>query len=423
VQTNAAPGVALSDADRASLQHRTLRTLVAGQVLGSAGLTSGLTVGGLIVEDMLGGDTFAGIATASVTMGTAFGSAHLARTMVRSGRRPGLARGYALGAAGALVSVVGAELDLLPLFIVGMLLYGHGQSSNLLARYAAADLATPADRGRAISTLVFASTFGAVAGPVLVGAGKWLGDRIGIEDLSGPYLFAFAFFSLAAMFVTVRLRPDPLVVTGGTRPDSGRERIQIREPLRLVNADVLARLALASMVVSQAVMVAVMTMTPLHMKDHGHSVELVGAVLAVHIGGMYVFAPLIGRASDRYGRLPMIATGAAVLVAATVVTALAGEAPPLLFAGLFLLGIGWSFGLVAGSALLADRITGDAKVRVQGAADLCMSACGGLAGFASGFVKHAAGFHTLANLGTLAAGALLVGAIVQRRKASPAPVT
>src|SRR5690606_15802875 len=164
-----------TDVDRTDLQRRTIRTLVAGQVLGSAGLTSGLTVGGLIVEDMLGGDTFAGVATAAVTGGSAYGSAHLARTMARNGRRPGLTRGYTLGAIGAVGSLAGVQHVLLPVFIIGILFYWHWQSSNLPARYAAADLASPDERGRAISTLVFASTFGAVAGPVFVGAGKRLG--------------------------------------------------------------------------------------------------------------------------------------------------------------------------------------------------------------------------------------------------------
>lgn len=407
----------LDDAERAALQRRTMCTLTVGQVLGSAGLTSGLTVGGLIVEDMLGGDTFAGIATAAVTFGSAFGSAVLARAMTRRGRRPGLTRGYQLGCIGALVAIVGTQADLLPVFIVGMVLYGHGQSSNLLARYAAADLALPDERGRAISTLVFASTFGAVAGPAMVGVGKRVGEAIGLEELAGPYLFSVAFFAIAAFNVALRLRPDPLEVIGGIRADTGgRTPLELRAPLRLVNADSLARLALAAMVVSQVVMVAVMTMTPLHMKDHDHSVELVGAVLAVHIAGMYALAPLVGRASDRIGRVRTIGAGAAVLLAATVVTALAGEAPSLLFVGLFLLGLGWSFGLIAGSALLSDRIAPEHRVRVQGVADLCMSACGGIAGFGSGFVKHALGFHMLANFGTLAAGLLFVFAAAHRRR-------
>jgi MFS family permease len=170
------------------------------------------------------------------------------------------------------------------------------------------------------------------------------------------------------------------------------------------------------MVISQVVMVGVMTMVPLHMEDHGHSIELVGAVLASHIAGMYAFAPLIGRASDRYGRVPLIAIGAVVLIASCVVSALAGPLPSLLFASQFLLGVGWSFGLVAGSALLSERIATAERVRVQGVADLCMSACGGIAGFGSGFVKHALGFHMLANLGTLAAGALLLTALTHRRR-------
>jgi MFS family permease len=405
--------------DLVELQRRTMRSLLSGQVLGSAGTTSAMTVGGLVVKDMLGGDTWAGIATAAVTMGSAFGSAHLARTMTRRGRRPGLTRGYQLGCVGALIAVSGIQLGWLPLFLAGLFLYGHGQASNLLARYAAADLAPAAERARAISTLVFASTFGAVAGPGLVGVGKWMGRTLAIDELAGPFVFGAAFFAVAAVNTALRLRPDPLVVSGGVDPDGERRPIEIRGPLRLVAADPLARLAFASMVISQVVMVGVMTMVPLHMKDHGHSIELVGLVLASHIAGMYAFAPLIGRASDHYGRVPLIAVGAVVLIASCVVAALAGPLPSLLFVSQFLLGVGWSFGLVTASALLSERIAPIERVRVQGAADLCMSASGGIAGFGSGFVKHALGFHMLANLGTIAAGLLLVAAVAHQRRTVP----
>jgi MFS family permease len=134
---------------------------------------------------------------------------------------------------------------------------------------------------------------------------------------------------------------------------------------------------------------------------------------------MYAFAPLVGRFSDRRGRVSAIAVGACVLLAGCVVTALAGHAPSLLFAGLLLLGLGWSFGLVAGSALLSERVPIERRVGVQGVTDLCMSACGGIGGFASGFVKHALGFHMLADLGTLAAGVLLVVALGRGRRTAP----
>jgi MFS family permease len=409
----------IDEAELGALQKRTLRTLVAGQIVGSAGFTSSITVAGLIVEDLLGGDRLAGLGTATATVGTAIGSAHLARTMMRRGRRPGLVRGYRFAFVGAVLAVIGTEARLLPVFLVGMALYGHGQASNLLARYAAADLARPEERGRAISTLVFASTFGAIAGPALVGAGKWLGRETGIDELAGPFLFGAVFFALASLNAALRLRPDPLVVAGGLDERPRGRRADLRDSLRAVNADQLARLAFTAMVISQVVMVSVMTMTPLHMKDHGHSIELVGAVISVHIAGMYAFAPLVGRFSDQRGRVPAIATGACILLAGCVVTALAGHAPSLLFAGLLLLGLGWSFGLVAGSALLSERVSVGQRVGVQGVTDLCMSACGGIAGFGSGFVKHALGFHMLADLGTLAAGALLVVALGRGRRTAP----
>ena len=414
----------LADAERQELQRRTLITLSISQVLGSAGLTSGITVGGLIAKDLLDGDTFAGLSTASLTIGSALGSAQLARMMTERGRRPGLVTGYAVAVVGAVVAIVAVQQRSFSLLIVGSVLLGAGQASNLLTRYAAADLATPDQRARAISRLVFMSTFGAVAGPVMVGLGEAVGRGVGIDELAGPYLFSVMFFLAAAGITTWRLRPDPLVVAGGVRRDGApRTRVDLAGSLRLVRARADARLALASMVVSQVVMVAVMTMTPLHMRDHDHSVQLVGFVLAVHIAGMYALAPLIGRLNDRIGGYRVIAASGVVLGLSTIITALAGAAPSLLFVGLFLLGVGWSGGLIAGSSLLTASMPLEHRTKVQGAADLSMSLMGGLAGFSSGFVKQTLGYHMLSNAGTLAAGLLLVAAVVALRSPRPAAVS
>lgn len=381
-------------------------------MLGSAALTSGLTVGGLLAKDMLGSATFAGAANASLTLGTALASAHLSVRMNRLGRRPGLLRGYHIALAGAIVAIAAAQIEFFPLFIAGLVLFGHGQASTLLSRYAAADLAHESDRAKAISTMVFASTFGAVSGPLLIGVGKWVGRLLGIREKAGPFALSVALFALAAANTAIRLRPDPLVVAGGIRPQGApRERVQLRASLAVIRASQMPSLALATMVISQVVMVAVMTMTPLHMDAHGHSDQLIGTVIACHIAGMYAFAPVVGWLNARYERLPVIGAGAAILIAATVVSALAGHRPGLLFAGLFLLGLGWSFGLVTGSALLTESVPAEAKVKVQGAADLCMSLCGGAAGFASGFVRRAFGFHMLSNAGTLLAGLLIVAVV------------
>lgn len=409
---------------RRVLQRRTLITLSISQVFGSAGLTSAITVSGLIAKDLLDGDTFAGVATASITIGSAFGSAQLSKMMAERGRRPGLVTGYLLGMLGAVIAILATQRSWFPLLVIGAVLLGAGQSSNLLTRYAAADLAEPDHRARAISRLVFMSTFGAVAGPILVGVGERLGRGVGIEELAGPYLFSLGFFAIAAIVTTLRLRPDPLVVAGGVRAEGApRTRVDLAGSLRLVAQRPDARLALASMVVSQVVMVAVMTMTPLHMKDHDHSVQLVGFVLAVHIAGMYALAPVIGRVNDRFGGRRTIGMGGGILATSTVITALAGAAPSLLFLGLFLLGLGWSAGLIAGSAMLTASMPLEHRTRVQGAADLSMSLMGGIAGFGSGFVKHTFGYHMLSNLGTLAAGLLLVAAVtaIRRPLATVAP--
>jgi MFS family permease len=171
------------------------------------------------------------------------------------------------------------------------------------------------------------------------------------------------------------------------------------------------------MVISQMTMVAVMTMTPVHLKGHGH--ETVSAyVISLHIVGMYAFSPLIGKFSDLRGRYNTIKVGSLLLIGSTVMSALAGDSPALLFPSLWLLGIGWSFGLIGGSSLLVDSVATESRVRVQGTADLLMSFFGGMAGFSSGFIRKAIGFHWLSNLGTLLAAVLLISVIVRVGRAS-----
>jgi len=157
-----------------------------------------------------------------------------------------------------------------------------------------------------------------------------------------------------------------------------------------------------------------MTMTPSHMKDHGQA-DLSPYVIALHIAGMYAFAPFVGRFVARVGEVRSIMVVGAVLAVGTTVTVVAGYVPAMIFVGLYLLGLGWNIGLIAGSSLLTGSVPESARVEVQGTADLTMSFCGGLAAFGSGFIKQAWGFHLLADAATLVAGALLVTAWVRWR--------
>ena len=400
----------LEHTDRAALQRRTLRVLTVGQLVGAAALASAVTVGAFVVQGILGQETpWAGLATATVTTGTAFMSQLLARRMARNGRRPGLQLGYGLAVVGGLVAGLGAEREQLVVFLPGLFLYGSGQAANLLARYAATDLAEPEERSRAMSRIVFASTFGAVLGPLLIGPAEAAGQEwFGLGKYTGPWLFSTVFFLGAMVNTAVRLRPDPLVVAGGTAAGaSGPGRPSVRSALAVIGGVPMARLALLAMVISQVTMVAVMAMTPVHLKLHGHE-EVSQYVVSTHIAGMYAFSPLVGRYSDRRGRLPAILLGSMILVASTVLAALSGDVEQLLFPSLWALGLGWNLGLIGGSSLLTESVPEQHRVAVQGTADLLMSFCGGMAGFASGFVRRAVGYHMLANLATLAAGVLLV---------------
>ena len=211
------------------------------------------------------------------------------------------------------------------------------------------------------------------------------------------------------MNVAVRLRPDPLEVSGGLNSQQGVGVVapRFREAFQTISRIRNARVALSAMVISQVTMVAVMTMTPVHLKMHGHE-DVSPYVISLHIAGMYAFSPLVGKFTDRRPKLLSISVGGVLLVLATALAALAGQEATLLWPSLWLLGIGWSFGLIGGTSLLVESVPETSRVTVQGAADLTMSFCGGLAGFSSGFIRKAFGFHMLSNLGTVLALVLVV---------------
>ena len=410
--------------DVAAIQRRTLRVLTVGQIIGSAALGSAVTVGGFVIQDILDQETpWAGVATATVTMGTAVMSQLLSRYMQTAGRRPGLQAGYAIGAIGCWLAAWGAEIGSLPLFLIGLFFFGNGQASNLLARYTATDLAEENERGRAMSRIVFSSTFGAVFGPILIGPAQFVGQEwLGLDKYTAPFLFSGVFLFVAFGNTLIRLRPDPLHVAArlrGTTMAASKPDLRIGATLKSAWESPMARLAILAMVISQATMVAVMAMTPVHLKLHGHE-GVSPYVVSLHIAGMYAFSPLVGKYADKHGRVATINMAAILLVAATLLSAVSGDVEQLLFPSLWLLGIGWNFGLIGGSSLLIDATEPSKRVATQGVADLMMSFCGGLAGFASGFIRKAIGYHLLSAGATVAAGILLAAVYARRARLASA---
>ena len=372
------------------IQRRTVSTLVGTQVMAGLGVSSGVAVAVLLASNVLGRPDLAGFVQSAQVLGSALLALPAAALAVRFGRRAGLSLALALAAAGGLIAIAGAQLRFVPFLMLGMALYGGGTTAGLQSRYAAIDLAVPARRGRTLSLVVWSTTIGAVAGPNLVGPTGRLGEWVGIEPLAGPLLFGAAAMLLAGALVWFRLRPDPLLLArrledapaaaGEVAQPVSKRRGGLRAGVRAVRGSPRAILGMAAVVLAHTVMVTVMVMTPIHM-DNGHaSLTVIGLVISIHIAGMFAFSPVMGWLADRLGRLPVIAFGGVVLL---VAVALAGTAPEGhsagLTAGLFLLGLGWSACLVAGSTLLSESVALDERPVVQGSSDLLMglAAAGG----------------------------------------------
>ena len=382
--------------DRA--RRRTRWVLFLSVALGSTGHLAAATVASIVGRDLLGTAALAGAPSASVVFGAAVGAIGLSWLMARRGRRAGLTTGYVVGLVGALVATVAVVIRSFPLLILGTFVIGFGNSSNNLSRYAAADLVAPQRRAFAIGLVVWGSTVGGVVGPSLVPVGQQIAPFFGLPELAGPYLIPIAFVSIAAVMTFVFLRPDPFALAheSTVHTDTGAPRTSVREIL--LRPAVLA--AVAALIAGQATMVLIMTMTPLHLTEHGHGLGVVGVVISGHVAGMFALAPVSGWITQRLGTVNTIFLGTGVLVAAS---ALAAVAPPasdqILFIALFLLGWGWNLGFVAGSAMLSSEIELAERARVQGTADAVIWTTSALASLGSGAVVAAAGFSTLGFLG------------------------
>ncbi len=403
--------------DPAEVHRRTLRVLWASAVLSRGAFSSMFPVSVLAIREILGSSTWAGLSTGFITVGSALSAAWLAVFMQRKGRAPGLAIGLAAAAVGGVIAIVAIEASSLMIFLAGMALIGVGSGTSNLSRYAAADLADQDRRSRDISTVIFASTFGAVFFPLLLGISGDIAESVSLDANAGGFAMSIVLTALAAGAIWLFMRPDPLVVAGGVDPRASRkDSVPFSSAVSIALSNPMARLAFVGLVAGQAVMVGVMAMTPLHMEAHGHDNGIIGAVISAHTAGMFALAPLAGYISDTWGRVPTIGLGGLTLVLATILTALAGEAPAeLMFPGLFLLGLGWSFTIVAGSALLTESVERGDRVAVQGAADMATNVASGSGALLSGVVLSMSGFHTLSYVAMAAAGALCVMGYYEHR--------
>ncbi|MFB9393481.1 MFS transporter [Streptomyces coeruleoprunus] len=408
-------------------QRRTLTVLVVSQVLSGAGLAAGITVGALLAQDMLDSTSLSGLPSALFTAGSALAAVLVGRVSQRRGRRPGLAAGYATGALGSLGVIAAAVVNSPVLLFVSLFVYGAGTATNLQARYAGADLADDHHRARAVSTVLVATTLGGVVGPNLAAPTGALAAGLGIPRLAGPFLLAVVAYAAAALVLVVWLRPDPLLLArtlAARETEAAQEAQEPADAAPAAGAGKTARLrpggiALGTtvMALTQLVMVAIMTMTPVHMHEHGLGTAASGFVIALHVAAMYLPSPLTGLLVDRYGRTVIASASGVVLLAAGV---LAGTAPPesvpLLTVALVLLGIGWNLGLVSGTAIITDSAALATRARTQGMVDVAIAVAGAVGGLASGVVVATTSYAVLALCGGALALAIVPAVAAARAR-------
>jgi MFS family permease len=391
--------------------------LATAQVLGGVGVASGVAVGALLAAD-LGTESLSGLASSSSVVGAAFVAVPVARVMDAHGRRPGLLIAYAVGIVGALLVVTGAVIESFVVALCGMVLTGGGSAAGLQSRYAATDLAEPDRRARSLAVVVWATTVGSVLGPNLAQPMGDVADGVNLPRLAGPYVLTVSAFAAAALTIALLLRPDPLrlardkAATARQGPLRQRPRRSLRRVIAHIASIPSAALALSAMAAGHAVMVGVMSMTPLHLQHGDASLRIIGLVISVHITGMYIASPLVGIVSDRFGRHRVIAAGGVILLAAFLTSGTAsGHDAARLAIGLFLLGLGWSCTLVAGSALLTEAIALEDRPNVQGTADLLMGVAGASGGVLAGVVVGYGSYGLLNVIASLLIVPLIVFAL------------
>lgn len=384
-----------------ALYKRTLYIVIASQVFSGAGLAAGVTVGALLAKDMIGNDAITGLPTALFTLGSALAAFAVGHISHRKGRRLGLSFGFILGAIGAVGVIYAATMQYLAVLFFSLFIYGAGTATNLQARYAGTDLATPQTRGKAISLTMVFTTIGAVAGPNLVAPTGKLAASLGLPPLTGPFLIAALAYLMAGIIVFLLLRPDPLLIARSLeKNEKVEDEVKLNRPIVFLGTFV--------MIITQIIMVAIMTMTPIHMTNHGHSLSAVGLVIGLHVAAMYLPSLITGVLVDKLGRIVMIVTAVITLFLAGVV-ATNSEPDGMLgiTIALILLGLGWNFGLISGTALIIDGTSLTTRAKVQGTTDVFIAIFGASAGILSGLLMAISSFSTLAIVGGLIGFVLL----------------
>lgn len=371
-----------------ALQARTVKVLASAQVLNGLGVAGTVAAGSLLVSSITDSETLAGLAQTFSVLGAAALALPLARLTTRGGRRLALSVGLLFGVIGSGFAILGGAERNIYFMLLGAFLVGSASAAGYQARFAAIDLATTESRAKQLSFVVWGSTVGAVIGPNLMDPAGGLAEKFGLPRLVGPYMISAVTLALATLVIQLFLRPDPfLTAQKNLEAVAGAHRKSTREALAHIRSNSSALFAIAAIAIGHIAMVSVMVMTPVHMKHVDVTLKIIGFVISIHVLGMYAFSPIIGSLSDKIGRVRIIQIGVVLLIASTIVAgSAAADDVVQLGIGLFLLGLGWSCTLIAGSALLSESVDLEMKPASQGASDLVMNLSGAVGGALAGLI-------------------------------------
>lgn len=370
-----------------ALQDKTVKVLATAQVLNGVGVAGTVAAGSLLVASITDSETLAGLAQTSSVLGAAALALPLARLTARGGRRLALSVGFIAGVIGSLCAIVGGAEKNIYLMLTGTFLVGAASAAGYQARFAAVDLATNETRAKQLSFVVWGSTVGAVAGPNLMEPAGNLAENLNLPRLVGPYVVSATTLLLATLVIQFFLRPDPFLSaqkqSGITEKPKGATRVALTH----IRSNPKALFAILSIAIGHVAMVSVMVMTPVHMAHVDVTLTIIGLIISIHVLGMYAFSPVVGALSDRLGRVRVIQIGVMTLLLSTVVSGFAAADDAItLGIGLFLLGLGWSCTLIAGSAFLTESVDPQLKTSSQGASDLVMNLSGAAGGAIAGVI-------------------------------------
>jgi MFS family permease len=453
------------------VQRRTVALLSAAQVFGGIGTGATVSIGSILAVELSGSSAWAGAVATVMTLGAALAALPLAALADRRGRRVGQVAGLSAALLGTVLMVLAVVSGLFVLLVLGAAGIGVGTAASLQARFAAVDLADAEHRGRALSAVVWAVTVGAVAGPNLIQPGTVVGEALGLPPVAGPFVISGAGLLVATVLLFAGLRPDPLLLArslvsaaapapGGSpsegslpaeagRPATAAPELPPAAPaarpggslargMRAIRSSRMALLAVAAVVGAHAVMVGVMSMTPLHLQHlvegptaahAGHAASgdvlvIIGFTISLHIAGMFALSPVMGWLTDKAGRTETIMIGFGLLITAVAVAGFGQDSTVAVAVGLVLLGMGWSASTISGSTLLAESVGQDSRVVVQGVSDMLMGVAGAVGGATSGLVLSQAGYLGLNMAGALVGAVVLAAAAVTvaaRRRETLAP--